>query len=884
MPVRDETQVLRDGTVVVLRPYVEADRDLLEVMTERLGPESRRLRFHSAGVRVLPERLLGGAGSRSFCAIARGELLGVASYAPLRDPEIAEMAVAVADDVHGRGVGTLLFERIATAARTEGIERFLALVLPENRGMLDLLGQLGFSSKRVLGQGEIEVEVDLTPTAAYLDAVDARRHVAAGASLQPIFEPRAVAVIGASRNPESVGHVILRNLLAADPSCPIYPVNPSATAVAGVPAVGRIGDVPSPVDLAVVCVPAARVIQVAEECAAAGVRGMVVITAGFAEASAEGAEAQDRLLQICRGAGIRLVGPNCLGILSNRRGAVIDATFAATRPEPGNVAVSSQSGALGIAILERARSLGIGVSAFASIGNRADVSGNDLLERFEDDPDTDVIAMYLESFGNPRRFARICRRVAARKPIVCVKSGATKAGARAAASHTAALAASDAAVDGLFRQAGVIRTQTLSEFLDAISLLAKQPLPAGNRVAVLTNAGGLGILCADAAAAAGLELPDLEPTTRERLRAFLPAAASLGNPVDMLASAGPDAYANTVRIVASDPRVDAVIALFARPLGPDQDEVARAIRAEVEDGLEKPLATCFVSSSGTPDALNPPGVYSQIPSFDVPEDAARALGHAATLAAYRRRPRGDMPDFDDVDTSAARRICEAALADADSAWLPIPDAFALLEAYRVAVPPYRFARTVVEARDAATALGGPLAVKLASRTVLHKTEVGGVVLGVEGPDAAEAAFERIRTGLASVGSAGAMDGVLLQQLAAPGIECLLGLADDPAFGPLLAFGLGGTLAELTRDVTFRVCPVTDVDADEMLAAGRARKLLAGYRGAPPGDVAALHETILRVAQVVEDVPHVAELELNPIVALPPGQGAFALDVRVRVRR
>lgn len=878
--------LLRDGTSVVIDPCGPGDADDLAVLIDRLGPESRRLRFHSAGVRITPQHLVGGEETRAICARVRGELVGIASYTPLQEEGVAEMAVAVADDAQTRGLGTVLFERLADLARAEGIGRLLAVVMAENRGMLELLTGLGFATRRVAGRGEVEVHVDITrgtSFAGWVAALDRRRHAATAFSLQPLFEPAAVAVVGASRDRASIGNAILRNLLAGDYPGVIVPVNPNAAAVAGVAAVASVLDAPAQVDLAVICVPARAVDAAVDDCLRAGVRALVVISAGYAEASAEGRRAQERLAQRVRAAGARLVGPNCLGVLTNRAGLSVNATFAATLPPVGGVAVSSESGALGIAILEQARALGIGISAFASIGNRADVSANDILERFEDDPASRVIALYVESFGNPRRFVRIARRVAATKPIVCVKAGRGRAGARAASSHTAALAADDAVVDGLFRQAGVVRTQTLEELFDVVRLFDQQPLPAGGRVAVLTNAGGLGILCADACESAGLELPPLAPATTAALAELLPGAAATGNPVDMLAEADGERYRRSLRLLHDDPGIDAVIALHAATRTSASEAVAAGIRAAVDEGLEKPVLAGLVSGGGVPASLNPPDAARRIPAYAFPERAARALAHAAALAAFRRRPRGREPAYE-LDLAAARELCAAALVEQDEAWLPPADVERLLAAAGIRTPRSVVAATRADAMRAAATLTPPLAAKLVSPVLLHKTDVGGVALDLWTPDDVGAAWDRIAAAVAAAGRPDAFAGVHVQELLPPGVEILAGVEADAVFGRVLAVGVGGALAELVRDVAFRVCPVTDLDVEELLDRGRLRRLLAGVRGRPPADVPAVREAVLRLAQLADAVPAIVELELSPLVALPPGEGAYAVDARVRVSR
>ena len=595
-------------------------------------------------------------------------------------------------------------------------------------------------------------------------------------------------------------------------------------------------------------------------------RALVVISAGFAEVGREGAERQERLLALVRAHGARLIGPNCLGITT--AAASLDATFAARSAPGGNIGFSSQSGALGLALLEAAEARGLGLSAFVSIGNKADVSSNDLLEWWEDDDATAVILLYVESFGNPRRFGRLARRVARRKPILALKSGTSATGQRAASSHTAALAGSEAAVDALFRQAGVIRAGSLEELIDVAALLSSQPAPKGPRVAVLTNAGGLGILCADACEAAGLELPELSGETRGRLLELLSPEASVANPVDMLGGATAAAYAEALPLLLADPHVDAVVALFVPTVTATADAVADALeRAARESGEEKPVLAVVMSAAGIPAPLR--RAEGRVAAFAYPESAARALGRAAERAEWLRRPHGTVPALEGVDRAAATRVVEGALAAAEDVWLDPAETRELLSAYGLPLVGERVAATPAEAAAAAAELGFPAVVKTAAAGV-HKTETGGVVLDLPDAEAVRAAAERL----------GAP--VVVQPLVRGGAELLAGVVQDPVFGPLVAFGPGGVLAELIGEAAFRIAPLTDADADELVSGGKAGRLVVGFRGAPPADADALVDLVLRLALLGEELPAVAELDLNPVLALP--DGCVAVDARVRVRR
>jgi acetyl coenzyme A synthetase (ADP forming)-like protein len=864
----------RDGSTLRLRAPAREDAGALISFFERLSEHSRYLRFH--GIRradaALVEHFLDpdwvdrGALIGLLAEPAGGErVVALAEYARLRDPAVAEVAFTVADDFQGRGAAPRLLEQLAGRAGEAGIESFVAEVLPENAAMLAVFHDAGFEESRTLGGGEVEVRFPIAATERFRARVEERDHVAVAASLKPFFAPASVAVIGASKRRVSIGGELFRNVIAADFAGAVYPVNRAGEAVAGVRAYRAIEEIPDPVDLAVICVPGGQVLESAAEALRKGVPALCVISAGFAEVGAEGKERQEQLLALVRAHGARLVGPNCLGIAVPALG--LNATFAPRALPPGRIAFSSQSGALGLALLEKASERGLGFSAFVSIGNKADVSSNDLLEWWEEDESTDVVLLYLESFGNPQKFARVAGRVARRKPILALKAGTSRAGARAASSHTAALAGSDAAVEALFRSAGVLRARNLEELVDLATLLSSQPLPKGRRVAVLTNAGGLGILCADACDAAGLELPELADETREALGTFLPSEASVANPVDLLGSATGETYARVIPHLLRDPGIDALIVLFVPPVVAGADEVAAAIREALDlEPTGKPVLAVVVSADGTPKSLRE--ADSPAATFSYPESAAGALGIAAARAEWLRRPSGTVPTIDGIDSTAARRLVDSTLADIDDVWLDPSATRALLSAYGVPLVPERAAANADEAVAAAEALGLPVVLKTAAAGV-HKTETGGVALNLETEDEIRAAAERIGGPL------------LVQPMIRGGTELLAGLVHDPVFGPLVAFGPGGVLAELIGGAGFRIAPLTDVDADELVHTGKTGQLVHGFRGAAPADADALVELLHRLSRLAVDIPEIAELDLNPVLALP--EGCVAVDARIRLR-
>src|SRR6266508_110294 len=898
LPTSDDPalrSVLRDGSVVTLKIAEPADLGAVRRFFHDLSPESRRRRFFGLAepsdafitrwcdsrdptqtMTLLAMRLVDGA----LRPIAIGSYISIGSGC-------AEVAFAVDDRFQGKGLGTVLLERLAELAAANGFRRFEATTLPENAAMLEVFHESGFEIRSKTEIGTISVQLSLSPTNETIAFAEKRMAIAAAASLRPLLEPAAVAVIGASRNRSSIGRRVLHALVTGGFRGEIYPVNPNATELEGLRCYAAVADAPKGIDLAVIAVPKTAVLEAVDRCAAAGVKSLVVITAGFAEAGDDGRSLQAELVERVRAYGIRMIGPNCMGVLNASPDVKLNASFSPIVPPSGRVALSSQSGALGMAILELATERRVGLSTFVSVGNKADVSGNDLLQYWEADPHTAVILLYLESFGNPRRFARLARRIGRTKPIVCVKAGRTRAGSRAAGSHTAALAASDTAVDALFHQSGVIRADTIDDMFDIAACLESQPLPRGKRVAIVTNAGGPGILAGDACESAGLSVPPFSSATRSQLAAFLPPDASIGNPVDMVASAGPDEYRRAVEVALTSDDTDALIVIYT-PV--DMNGTALTLQA-IRDGIAsgrragatgKPILACLMAGPGRPQPLEVGSEH--VPSYAFPENAARALAKIAAYADWRAQPSGLLWSFEDIRADEARAVCRQTLATPEEAWLTADDTRIVLGAFGLPMAAGTVAHSPDEAAALAQVIGFPVAAKLASRRIQHKTDVGAVRLNLTSDQSVRRAFTDIMTLGRRLAAGDEIEGVLIQSMITGGVETMIGVSDDPLFGPLVAFGLGGIHVEVLGDVQFRVAPLTDRDADELLHGIRGLALLKGYRGHPPADLDALRELLLRVSRLAVEVPEIVELDLNPVIALPPGHGCRIVDARVKVRQ
>jgi acyl-CoA synthetase (NDP forming)/ribosomal protein S18 acetylase RimI-like enzyme len=853
--------VLSDGGTVHLRPITPADADRLLAFHGRLSERTRYFRYFGPYPRI-PQRDLerfttvDHVNRVALVAMLGDDIVAVGRFDRLNGGDSAEVAFVVADAHQGRGLGSILLEHLAAAARERGLTRFVAEVLAENGQMVRVFRDAGYKVSRAFEEGVLHLEFAIDPTEESLAVAQAREQAAEARSVHNLLHPRSVAVIGASTDHTKIGHAVLTNLLAADFNGPVYPVNPDHRAVRGVRAYPTVLDIPDAVDLAVVTVPAASVDEVMDACLAKGVKALVVVTAGFGETGPDGLSAERRLATEARAHGMRVVGPNALGVINTDGSVRLNATLAPRLPARGRTGFFCQSGALGTAILAQAAERGLGLSTFVSAGNRADVSGNDMLQYWDTDPATDVVLLYLESFGNPRKFARLARRLGRSKPIVAVKSGRHAVSPALAATG---VRVDEASVQALFEQAGVIRVESLAQLFDTSLLLAHQPLPTGRRVAVVGNSTAIGVLAADTALAHGLELA--------------------GQPVDIGAAGGPDEFAAAVRQALQRPDADALVVVFVPPLSVPGTAYARALREVVEEsGTSKPIASTFLAVEGVPDELAVPGPggapgRGSVPSYPSPERAVLALARVMRYARWRFSPQGHFVRPEGIDAESAQALVAELIADGTERTVDDDTAVRLLACYGIEVVPFRVVASEDDAVDAAVELGYPVAMKSTSEELRHRTDLVGVRLDLGAEEAVRAAYR----GLVTV--SGKPD-VYVQRMAPKGISCVMGLQDDPSFGTLVSFGLSGVVSDLLGDRAYRAVPLTDVDAAALVRAPKAAPLLAGYRGGVPTDLGALQDLVLRIAALAEDIPEIRSLALEPVLA--SSAGAFVSSARITV--
>ena len=868
--------MLNDGGTVHLRPIRPDDADRLRQFHGRLSQQTVYNRFFAyhptlSDADVARFTQVDHVDRVALVATLHGQIIGVVRYDRAPGADEGEVAFVVEDAHQGRGLGPVLLEHLAAAARERGVVRFTADVLPTNRAMLGVFRSAGYQVRRALAEGYVELSFPIQQTVTSLEVMRDREHRAEARSVQRLLRPGSVAVIGASREPGAPGHEVLRSLLAHGFEGPVFPVNPAAAHVSGVRAYADVRDIPDPVDLAVVAVPAPEVAEVVRACSDKDVRGLVVVSGGFADGGPQGRARLEEVVLLARDGGMRLIGPNAMGVVNTDPAVRLHATFAAGSPPAGSVGVFSQSGALAGTFLQEAARRRLGLSAFVSIGDRADVSGNDLLQHWRADERTEVVVLHLRGFGNPRKFARIARQVGRTKPVVALKSGRGKG---------------DVAVSALFESAGVVRVGSLAQLFETAQLFALQPLPAGRRVAVVGTSNALAALAADACREAGLEVPELPQDVRVRLRA-LTGTTETANPVDLGPVAGPDELTAALEVLTDGGLVDAVLAVVVPPPHAGSgsalvDALGGALRSAGAGAL--PVVASFLGADGVPDALavrGPDGapVRGSVPSYASPESAALALSRAVAYAQWRARPEGTASALSDVDLPAAREVL--ARLPEDGAWLSQSDAAALLAPVGVRVWPTVLVRSEDEAVQVAGSTGWPVALKAASEQWRHRLDVGAVRLEL-GEEA------ELREAWQAVAALTGESTAYVQPMALPGVSTVIRLVQDPVAGPLLSLRLGGVAVDLLVDPVTRTLPLTDADATDLVRAIRGSQLLTGEVGGPPAgaaggaraDVGALEDLLLRVARIGEELPSVAELVLDPV--LVQRRGAVPLHAGVRL--
>ncbi|MEV6910494.1 GNAT family N-acetyltransferase [Amycolatopsis sp. NPDC051071] len=853
--------LLSDGGTVHLRPVIPSDADGLVAFHGRLSERTRYFRYFGAYPRI-PRRdlerfsVVDHHDRVAFVALLGDDIVAVGRYERLERGPSAEVAFVVDDAHQGRGLGSILLEHLAAAASESGLRRFVAEVLAENAAMVRVFRDAGYQVSREIEEGVLHLEFDIDPTEESLAVARSREQAAEARSVHNLLHPKSVAVIGASTDPTKIGYVALTNLLSADFAGTVYPVNPEHKSVRGVRAYPSVVDIPEDVDLALVAVPAEAVESVLDGALAKGVKTLLIVSGGFAEAGPHGLHAELRLVGEARAHGMRVVGPNALGVLNTDASVRLNATLAPRLPARGRTGFFCQSGALGTAILADAESRGLGLSTFVSAGNRADVSGNDLLQYWETDPATDLVLLYLESFGNPRKFARLARRLARTKPVVAVKSGRHAVRPQLAATSAEV---DESSVQALFEQAGVVRVDTLAQLFDTALVFAHQPLPAGPRIAIVGNSSAIGLLAADTARAQGLRLAS--------------------DPVDVGPQASPEEFASAVREALNSPETDALVVVFVPPLAIPGTAYARALReAVVEMDKNKPIVSTFLAVEGIPDelaVLSEDGVPTRgsVPSYSSPERAVNALARVVRYAAWRQRPQGNLVRPAGLHAEQAQVIVNELLSaeDGKTTLLSDDDVVRLLGCYGVDVVPFRVVSSADEAVKTAEELGFPVTLKAVDERLRGRPDLAGVRLDLSSVDGVRRAYADLR-------EISRDEEVYVQQMAPKGISCVIGLQDDPSFGTLVSFGLSGLVSTLLGDRAYRAVPLTDVDAATLLREPRTSPLLTGYRGDEPADLAALQDIVLRVAALAEDNPEVRSMTLDPILASP--EGAFVANARM----
>ena len=856
--------VLRDGSVAHVRPIRPDDADGIRRFHARQSPESIYMRFF-APIKQLSERdvqrftHVDYVDRVALVATVRGEIIGIARYDKI-DATTAEVAFNISDAFQGRGVGSVLLEHLAAIAHELGVGKFVADVLPQNRKMIGVFTEAGYEVEHHYDDGVIAVSFRIEPTEQSQAVRLAREHRAESVSMHSVLFPDSIAVVGASRRSDSIGHQLLHNVLAAGFTGRVHAVNTEALEVLGLESHAKVSDIPDEVDLAVVAVPAEAVLDVVRDCADAGVKALLVASAGFAEVGPEGEQRQRELLRTARDAGMRVIGPNSFGVINSHPAVRLNASLAPALPPPGTFGLFAQSGALGIAVLASAARRNLGVSVFASAGNRVDVSGNDFMQYWIDDADTHAVGLYLESMGNPRKFSRIARALALTKPVIVVKSGISSYGVPPG--HRARpTRVPPQAFDAMLRQAGVIRVENIHQLFDVAQLVVHQPLPRGRRVAVVGNSDALGALTAEACVSWGLEVTH--------------------GPVSLPSEATAEMFAQTLDAAFADGEVDSVLTCFIPPLVTLDAEVVDAV-ADAAAQSDKPCLATFLGMRGVTEALSDKefdehGRRRAVPAYSMPEDAVRALAAATKYGEWRARDQGQRVAPVGIDRAAAEALVNSVLTQSPEGRALTPEEVtALLAAYGISLWPTVPVATADEAVAAAGHMGYPVVVKSVAPAVRHQPGMGGVRVDLHTAASVREAFAALKDRLAALSA----NSLVVQKMATPGVSCVVSTTEDPLFGPVVSFSVAGPPTELLGDLGHRIPPLTDVDVSDLISSVRAAPLLHGHRGATPVNRAALADLVARMSVLADELPEVASLVLNPVIAHPGGVDVVGAEATV----
>ncbi|MBN2039212.1 MAG: GNAT family N-acetyltransferase [Spirochaetes bacterium] len=886
--------ILKDGSVIQFRPIKVEDADKWLEFYESLSERTKYLRMQYVPKEMDKEGALRYCTvdyTNTFAFIAEAKedretrIVAVGRYSRMPSGSTAEIAFVIEDEYQERGIGTKLIEWLAIVARNNDIDTFEALVLTENTGMLSVFQGYGFHMKREIKGNAYQITFPLTKTPEVIKKKEERALAATINSLKHIMNPRSVAVIGASNRPGAIGQLVFQSMIQSGFTGVVYPVSSRSSSVMAVKSYYSVLDIPDEIDLAIIVVPASQVLNVTDECGRKKVKGIIVISDGFKERGEEGAALENELRETAFGYGMRIIGPNCMGLINTDPKVNLNATFALIQPDPGNIAFITQSGALGLGILQYAKSLDIGFSSYISVGNRTDIASTDMLQYWEKDPATKVILLYLESFDNPDIFSRISRRISAKKPILAIKGGNTAEGSKAASSHTGAMATPAVVSDALFHQAGILRIRNIEDIFHSAMLLANQPVPKGRNVAILTNGGGPGTLAADACAQHGLILPDISDETLKKLRAVMKRDIGISNPFDLTAGISAVEFENALKILVEDPDFDSIVTIYIPPAGENIDDIEEAIKNSIPvlTQYEKPIVACFVGQTGIKGRDMTDDHF--VPYYMFPEDAVLALAHAVRYGEIQRKENGSIPEFQDVDRKKAKQLIKDVLTGNSERplWVPPVVIDEVFKCYGIKAADMKIALSEDDAVSAADQMGYPVVVKLESSTISHKSDVGGIVLNVKTPDEVKKAFSTIRDNLKKIGRENEMQGVMVQKMVTEGSEVIIGLNENSTLGHVIMFGLGGIYAELINDSALRLHPLTDTDVRELIDSVKMSKLLKGYRGSEPLDTGSLEDLLLRVSAMVEDIPQIAEMDLNPVKVLPQGSGYCVVDSRMMIK-